>query len=135
MAGRITAVAAGGLGLAVLAGVMFHVGPGFGGWAPGCLFQRWFGLHCAGCGMTRAAWHLLHGEPLEAFRKNPLLVVLAPVVAVGIGLEIAAWVRGSDRPTPRLRPAPWVGVGLVVVILGYAVLRNLPWWPFSLLAP
>ena len=85
--------------------------------------------------MTRAAWHLLHFEPFEAFRKNPLMVLLLPLVVTGLALELAAWVRGPERRTPRLRPGWRTTIVLVVVLLAYGVVRNFPWWPFTLLAP
>jgi hypothetical protein len=119
----------------VLAVVLHRVGPGLGGFSPGCVFRQTTGFYCAGCGMTRAAYHLLHLEPAKAFRMNPLMVLLLPVIIAGISLEVLAWVRGPERPTPRLRPGWKTTVVLVTVILLYGVVRNFPWWPFTLLAP
>ena len=132
---RLSAVAIGGLLMAAAGAWLFAAGPGLDGWGPKCLLHEWTGLHCAGCGMTRAASHLLHGRLWEAFRMNPLMVALLPLVAVGMGLEIAGWVRGAGRPTPRLRLGMWGTIALLVVLILFMVLRNLPWWPFSLLAP
>jgi hypothetical protein len=132
---RLTVVAVAGMLLGLAGWWLFRSGPGMDGWGPKCLLHEWTGLHCAGCGMTRAASHLLHGRVWEAFRMNPLMVPLLPLVAVGIGLEIVGWVRGPDRRTPRLRLGLWGTVFLLVAILLFMVLRNLPWWPFRLLAP
>jgi hypothetical protein len=132
---RLTAVVIGGLLVAVAGWWLYRAGPGMNGWGPKCLLHEWTGLHCAGCGMTRAASHMLHGRLWEAFRLNPVMVPLLPFVATGIGLEIAAWVRGPERRTWRLRPGLWGSVSLLVVIILFMVLRNLPWWPFHLLAP
>ena len=132
---RLAVVAVVGAALAVLAGVLYRTGPGMGGFAPGCILHKTTGFHCAGCGMTRAAYHLLHFEFAEAFRKNPLMVLLLPMISVGIGLEVLAWVRGPERPTPRLRLDWRLTVALVTLLLVYGVARNFPWWPFSLLAP
>jgi len=132
---RLSVVAIGGLLMAAAGWWLFAVGPGLNGWGPKCLLHEWTGLHCAGCGMTRAASHLLHGRLWEAFRMNPLMVGLLPLVSVGMGLEIAAWVRGPGRPTPRLRLGMWGTIGLLVALILFMVLRNFPWWPFSLLAP
>ena len=132
---RLALVVVAGVVLAVLAGVLYRVGPGLGGYFPGCILHKTTGLYCAGCGMTRAAYHLLHFEFAEAFRKNPLMVLLLPVIAAGIGLEVLAWVRGPERATPRLRLGWRSTVVLVAVLLAYGVVRNFPWWPFTLLAP
>ena len=39
-----------------------------------CAFHATTGLPCPGCGSTRAVLALLHGQPLTAFRFNPLIV-------------------------------------------------------------
>ena len=103
-------------------------------WMPGCVFHRLTGLHCAGCGMTRAAYATLHGRLDEAFRFNPMGMVLLPVASVGVGIEILGWVRGRALPF-RLnvgKCGAWILVGIIV---GFWLLRNIPAWPFSLLAP
>ncbi len=135
MKSRLGVVGAAGAVLAVLAVVLYRVGPGLGGFGPGCMMYDATGFYCAGCGMTRAAYHVLHFELAEAFRLNPLMVLLLPVLAVGIAMEVLAWVRGPERATPRLRLHWRVTVALVVVLLAYGVVRNFPWWPFTLLVP
>lgn len=37
-----------------------------------CMFKRWSGIDCGGCGMTRAFVQLAHGSLLEALLLNPL---------------------------------------------------------------
>ena len=135
MRGRLAIVGVLGAVLAVLAWALYRLGPDLGGMSPGCVWRRTTGLYCAGCGMTRAAYDLMHFEFAKAFRMNPLMVSLLPFIVVGISLEVLAWVRGPERPTPRLRPGWKVTVALVTVILVYGVVRNFPWWPFTLLAP
>jgi len=134
---RRRALVAGALGLAavVSAVLLYHYGPGMCAWWPGCTFYRVTGWYCPGCGMTRAMHALLHGRVAAAFGHNPLLMAVLPVVAAGAGLDVLGWIRGPERPTPRLRPSPRVVIGFVVVVMAYWVLRNLPWWPFTWLAP
>ncbi len=101
---------------------------------PDCVFHRLTGLHCAGCGMTRAAYAALHGNLGEAFRNNPVGMVLLPVASIGVGIEILGWVRG--RPMPfRLNVGKYGAWTLVAIIIGFWALRNIPAWPFTLLAP
>ena len=113
---------------------------GFGGYAwlelglPGCIFHELTGLHCPGCGMTRAAQAMRHGNVAQAFWLNPLGMILVPLVGVGVTIEILGRVRGSPYP---FRLALGVrGVGCIAgVVMVFWILRNLPWWPFCLLAP
>ena len=95
---------------------LFQRGPGLDGLTPGCMFRNVTGLHCPGCGMTRATHALMHGDVATAFRFNPVGFVLFPVALAATGLEAIAW-------------------ALVVILIGFWILRNLPWWPFTLLAP
>jgi hypothetical protein len=90
---------------------------------PVCPFHQMTGLWCPGCGTTRALHQLLHGNLAAAFRFNLLSMTLLPVA----GYLVA---RG-DATT--LKPA-WIWA-LLVVIVAFGVLRNIPAHPFTLLAP
>lgn len=103
-------------------------------WLPGCFFHKFTGLHCPGCGMTRAAHATLHGEIGSAFRYNPLGMVLLPLAAAGFAIELVGWARG--RPLPfRLSVGARGAWAIVFILLAFWLLRNLPWFPFTLLAP
>jgi hypothetical protein len=43
-------------------------------------------------------------------------------------------VRGRAAPV-RWLPGRWVSFSLAGLVLGFFILRNLPWWPFTYLAP
>lgn len=49
---------------------------------PPCLVRLYTGLHCPGCGATRALHALLHLRLEEAWRLNPLWTAGAPALAV-----------------------------------------------------
>jgi len=98
---------------------------------PPCPFHALTGLYCPGCGSTRALHALLQGDVAQAMAMNPLLVVALPMLAL-MALNAAGWKpQGSERL--------WRGIGnpkaWLFVLLAYWLLRNLPWWPFSWLAP
>lgn len=115
---RITsaAVAAAAIG----AFVLFRFEPvRYGHFYPLCVFHALTGLQCPGCGATRALYHLLHGDIRGAFRYNQLLFVMAPFFAVA-----ARW--------PRLLTKPSVAWTLAVVVIGYGIVRNLPFWPYPI---
>lgn len=93
---------------------------------PRCAFHWLTGLACPGCGSLRAVHNLLHGDFAAAFRLNPLMMVLAPVLA---GL----WIRRGEAAFTALRPV-WIWVVLTAVVL-FSVLRNLPMAPFTYFKP
>ena len=47
---------------------------------PPCLFYRFTGLYCPGCGTGRAAVAILDGKLWLAFRNQPLMMLLLPFV-------------------------------------------------------
>ncbi len=99
-----------------------------------CGLNRWTGYHCPGCGMTRAAEAFLHGDWWQAFRFNPLGILVMPLLAAMALPEIIGWVK--DEPPKRwLRLNHRWAIALAVAVIAFGVLRNLPWVPFSYLAP
>ena len=106
-----------------------------GTFLPPCTFHEVTGLHCPGCGGTRAGHALANFRLGDAFKKNALLVVLLPFLVVGIGLEVAAWLKGPSYRGPRVRLPGGLAWWLPGVIVGFWILRNVPMWPFDLLAP
>jgi hypothetical protein len=95
------------------------------GFLPPCLLHATTGMHCPGCGSTRAVLALLEGEWVRAARNNVLLACAFPF--------LVGW--GVLRLTGRtLRPAkPWFIIALAGLVVTYWILRNLP--AFSWLAP
>lgn len=100
---------------------------------PPCPFHFVTGLFCPGCGSTRALHHLLRGHFLNALAYNPLAVIFIPVI---IWESFARLMKNNTcfhLPTPR-RPA-WLAWCIVIVVLLFAALRNIPMYPFTILAP
>lgn len=100
-----------------------------------CPFNKLTGLYCPGCGMTRAAHELTHLNILAGIRYNPLVVLLiGPTVAVmGFG-EYVNYVSGKTLWKP-VRIGKRTLYLLVALVLLFTVLRNIPVFPFTLLAP
>jgi len=99
-----------------------------------CLFHQLTGLHCPGCGMTRATSSILSGDIFAALRCNPLGVILLPIAIIGVGLEAIGWVRGT-KPPWNIPLGRYGATAIAVVMILFFILRNLPWFPFTLLAP
>ena len=117
----------------VITFILFSGGPSVS-WFPQCLLRRLTGLHCPGCGMTRALHALLHGDFFAAFRFNPVGMILLPVILSGVLLEWFAWLRGKPLPF-SLRTSVRGAWAIAALMLLFGVLRNIPVWPFNLLAP
>ena len=100
---------------------------------PPCPFHALTGLHCPGCGTLRALHQLLDGNLRTAFLLNPLMVSFLPLIAYGFLSGVVRVVSGRNVPRVFL-PAVWIWILLGVIIL-FWIARNIPVYPFSLLAP
>ena len=111
---------------------LFALDPSEESFYPPCPFHRLTGLYCPGCGSLRAIHQLLHGNITAAFGLNPLMVLSLPFLGYCLISTCAALV--TKRTNAGFIPAFWIWSILVVIIL-FWVLRNLPIYPFTLLAP
>ena len=102
------------------------VDPNRPGHYPTCPFLAVSGHYCPGCGSLRAVHDALHGDLHGALARNPLAVLLAPVVLFAYvcwGLRLL----GYDAPHPTRIRSGWIWT-LLVVVLAYWALRNVPGW-------
>jgi len=97
---------------------------------PPCLFHELTGLHCPGCGATRALHALLHLDLARALHMNALFILVGlPVLAI-LGLEM---MQGKLYVSARAHK--WMAYGYLILAVLFTVVRNIPQPPFSLLAP
>ena len=110
-----------GLMILAVAGLIFlkQTDPYTNRWLPKCMFYEWTGLHCPGCGITRALDATLDGKFALALRYNPLAMIGLPLVLILIGLRRRK-VRAGLPASPVFC---WV---VFFVIVGYMLARNLP---------
>jgi hypothetical protein len=101
---------------------------------PPCPIHAATGLHCPGCGSTRALRALAHGDLATAARQNLLLVCSLPALAAALLRPSLHWLHGLPFLSPhttnlirRLTPA------LIIILITFTILRNLP--PTAFLAP
>lgn len=130
---RLGLVAAGSLVLAMGSSVLFLFDPSDSALYPPCPFHAVTGLYCPGCGTARAMHQLLHGHLGEAFGLNPLMVLMLPFLGYSLLSCATFLVRG--RALPSILASPFWGWLSFGIILAYWVLRNIPFYPFSFLAP
>ena len=93
-----------------------------------CIWRRFSGLACAGCGLTRSFCAMSTGEPVFAFFLHPAGPFLYVAMVTHIGLAATRWLTGHrDRwqMHPRLLWIFWI---MVAVIFGLHLLRTMLSW-------
>ncbi|MEO6517562.1 MAG: DUF2752 domain-containing protein [Pseudoxanthomonas sp.] len=98
---------------------------------PQCMFHAFTGWYCIGCGMTRALHALAHGDLARAFSMNPLAMSMLAISPLLLGWKLG-WQPNWMRPLMAIVSEPKFWLVLLPV---YWIVRNLPWFPFTLLAP
>lgn len=97
--------------------------------SPTCIVKLTTGFDCPGCGGTRAFYYLLHGNVPAAARSHIFAVFAAPFLAYMYVTWAARVVFKKQLPKLRITPTM---VGVFLGVWGvWAVLRNLPWAPFT----
>jgi len=125
--------AAGGSAIIGGSALVWYFNPTTAGFFPVCPLFSLTGIHCPGCGLTRGFHALFHGDVLTALHCNallPIFVFLFGFIFVSLFL-IAVRGRGLSW---RVFP-PSAMYGFLVLAAAFFVLRNLPFYPFTLLAP
>lgn len=114
--------------------VLFTIDPCAGpGVYPPCIFRTVTGLYCPGCGSTRALARCLHLDLPGAFSYNPLVVLALPYLA----WHLVIFLRNAltDRPPTPAKTRPALILTITILVLLFWVARNLPFQPFTSLAP
>jgi Protein of unknown function (DUF2752) len=117
------------LGLAML----FFFPPTHSAIYPVCLFHKFTGLNCPGCGSLRALHHLTHGEFTTAFRCNPLLIAGLVMLPCFLLRQHSRLHEIVPHPARWARPAMAWAVCAIVILFG--VLRNVSGPAFAWMSP
>jgi hypothetical protein len=118
------------LAVAAIVSAVCLLRPGATFLLPPCPLHALTGLYCPGCGSTRMLHHLVRGELGMAFRDNPLSFMTLPVVLYGL---VRQWLQPNSGVFTRIRPG-WI-MAFGVIVIAFAVARNIPAKPFCRLAP
>lgn len=93
---------------------------------PVCLFHRLSGLPCPACGTTRCMHALLRLDPAEAWRVQPLMSTVLPLLALWLLYTALAlrwdWPRVHVAGLNRRDRWMLVGAGAVLVLSNWAYL-------------
>ena len=99
-----------------------------------CLLYIFTGIYCPGCGSGRALRALLHLNVRAAFAYNPLFVIfILPCAYYATGAFVNYIFAKDIVPLPSI--PRWLGISIGALFILFFILRNIPVFPFSLLAP
>ena len=130
----IRALALAGIGVLGLgAGLVWYFDPTKAGFFPYCPLLRFTGFACPGCGLTRGFHALFHGDLLTALDFNALIPLFVFILGYVVMSLLSLVIRGrAVVALERNLVFLWVLIG---ILLTFGVLRNLPIYPLTVLAP
>ncbi|MDS1114546.1 DUF2752 domain-containing protein [Gordonia westfalica] len=99
-----------------------------GGVLPVCPTKLLLDVTCPGCGSQRALYSLLHGDLPAALHYNAVGVLAIGLLLLAFGAYcLRLWTGRRIRGWQNMR---WSAVVVLVVVLGWFVVRNVPVEPF-----
>jgi len=117
----------------VLAALFFVIDPTKHSIFPRCIFNSLTGYYCPGCGSQRAIHSLLHLDFAGVVNYNflfiPAFLLIFYYYLHPVFNKIFRWKLPNVF---YFKSTPWVIFAFVII---FWVLRNLPVYPFSVLAP
>ena len=103
------------------------------GFFPVCPLFKLTGFACPGCGLTRGFHALFHGDVATALGFNAMLPFYVLIFAYLFGAMILIAATGRGVKFKIFKPSLiWL---FLITALIFAVVRNLPYYPFTLLYP
>ena len=121
------------LAVFAVAGFLFAMNPADSLGCAHCPFHALTGFPFPGCGTLRSLHALLHGRIVAAVGLNLLTMTVLPFLAYPFVSNVVLLVRG--RRLPRVRAPMFLQVALIVAVILFWGLRNIPVHPFTILAP
>lgn len=94
-----------------------------------CPFKLLSGYNCPGCGSQRAIHQLLHGNLVDAFRLNPLMVLSIPLIVYGLGTKFYNFIFETRYRVKLFYSNIFIYAYFAIAVV-YWVVRNLAFYPF-----
>ena len=112
----------------------FNLNPKSFAYFPKCPFYSFTGLYCPGCGSQRAFHEMLHGNLWVGIQHNFLIILALLVIFYKFYVFFQNRFQKENTVKNILyhNATPWV---ILVVVVSFWILRNIPMDPFIILAP
>ena len=120
------------IGLFVL-WVFIKFNPADNSWFPKCPFYVTTSLYCPGCGSQRAIHAILHGNFSKALGHN-ILILVPPFILVYDGI-IKMINHYFDKSLKNWLHSSRITFSILIMVLLFWILRNIDYYPFTILAP
>ena len=98
---------------------------------PKCVFHELTDLYCPGCGVQRSFHALLNGHVLRAIDYNLMFILFLPMIIYFI---INFLLDKKYSPSSFIYTKKF-SLSILVFVISFWVLRNIPVAPFNWLAP
>jgi len=98
---------------------------------PKCFFHELTGLYCPGCGVQRSFHALLNGHIITAIDYNLLFILFLPLIIY----FIFAFTWGKKHAATSFIYKPFFSFTVLILVVTFWLARNIPFAPFSWLAP
>ena len=118
--------------------IVYRVDPSKVPITPPCSLRYFTGLYCPGCGMTRALHSALNLRFADAFSYNLLWPFILIFIAASFYMWFSFLITGKNPFTPFnefFKKHSMVAYTVVIVLFAFWIFRNIPIYPFIMLAP
>jgi len=118
--------------------IVYRIDPSLVPVTPPCSLRYFTGLYCPGCGMTRAVHSVMNLRFGDAFSYNLLWPLIVMFIAVSLYMWFSFLITGKSPFIPFnrfLRKHSIAAYLFIAVLFAFWILRNIPVYPFTLLAP
>lgn len=92
------------------------------GWSVPCVFNLVTGLKCPGCGVTKMCLSLIRFDIVAAFKANPAILCLSPIMAFTAGRMLYVYIRYDRRRETFTQISVYF---MLVVLVVFGILRNI----------
>lgn len=99
-----------------------------------CIVYDQLHIYCCGCGATRALEDLMHFRILEALDHNVFFVISLPFIVYYFFKEYVRIATGRDI-IPFIKININGAIIILTIIILFGIVRNIPFYPFTILAP
>lgn len=127
---KYVAIAVGIIGLGLF---YFFINPQEVNFLPECPLHATTGFYCPGCGSQRATHQLLNFNIFGALQQNVLYLI--SLLLLGYHLIVTRINTIFKKQYYNYIYHPKTPLVILVLIIIFWILRNIPYYPFNLLAP